>query len=215
MSHHDLSHPPTTPSSTFYCYSPSSSSCAWHLREWHGSSFYNKRRLHSCRCYTIHGDNWWESIWLWGNRACFFLLGIFVFFWVVASTRRWLKVTHISHKGGTHSITCGGAHLNICRFDSSEVWRAPGRHLKLQSCWHGERLRAYSFLRNLGRLQWNRNRTVLETAELFWQTGHRSTWPGLCVLCSWNLITHREGGGGGPWLGGDVTTPIKQGPDVW
>lgn len=25
---------------------------------------------------------------------------------------------------------------------------------------------------------------VLQTAELFWQTGHQSTWPGLCAQCS-------------------------------
>lgn len=66
---------------------------------------------------------------------------------------------------------------------------------KLQTCWH----RKGYVLQYLGRLKWNLRRTVLETAELFWQTGHRSTWPGLCAQCSWNLITWREGDHGRGW----------------
>lgn len=54
-----------------------------------------------------------------------------------------------------------------------------------------------SVVQYLGRLKWNHRHTVLETAELFWQTGHRSTWPGLCAQCSWS-----HGAGGGDHISG-------------
>lgn len=38
-----------------------------------------------------------------------------------------------------------------------------------------------SAVQYLGR---SRSPGVLQTVELFWQTGHRSTWPGLCAQCS-------------------------------
>lgn len=53
-----------------------------------------------------------------------------------------------------------------------------------------------SVVQYLGR---SRGPSVLQTVELFWQTGHRSTWPGLCAQCSWNIIT--LGMGGESWLG--------------
>lgn len=67
------------------------------------------------------------------------------------------------------------------------------RHVDIRKVTHADGLQY------LDRLTWNHRLTVLETAELFWQTGHRSTWPGLCAQCSWNLITWREGAHGSGW----------------
>lgn len=71
-----------------------------------------------------------------------------------------------------------------------------------------------SVLQYLDRSKWNRRLIVLQTADLFWHTGHRSTWPSLCAQCSWNLTTLWGEGGGVVVAQGDVITPIKPGSDV-
>lgn len=94
----------------------------------------------------------------------------------------------------------GGA-TEMSRFDSSEVEGSRTAAHILTNCKLVDigKVTRSNVLQYLGRLKWNHRRTVLETAELFWQTGHRSTWPGLCAQCSWNLITWREGDHGSGW----------------
>lgn len=56
----------------------------------------------------------------------------------------------------------------------------------LQPCWQ---FTLITVLQYLAMWKWNCGPTVLETADWFWQTRHRSTWPSLCAQLSWNIIT--------------------------
>lgn len=149
-------------------------------------------------------DSCTRTLWTW--KYYFSLRSLFssVLCLSWSSNAQWLKLTHCRHsQKGTkfHKITRFEGATLMSRFDSSEVEssRTAARILTICKLVDIGKVTRSNVLQYLGRLKWNHRRTVLETAELFWQTGHRSTWPVWFVCPVFLKPYHMEGGGS--WLG--------------